>query len=71
MNRMRDFATAPPSFDAAFLNDPYPVYRQLRAAGPVLWRDDVFQGAWVLTRHADVSYVQRLLRAGVGVGHSK
>jgi cytochrome P450 len=59
MNRMRDFATAPPSFDAAFLNDPYPIYRELRAAGPVLWRDDVFQGAWVLTRHADVELALR------------
>jgi len=43
-----------PPFDAAFLHDPYPAYRRLRAAGPVLWRDDVFQGAWLLTRHADV-----------------
>ena len=34
MNRMRDFAAAAPPFDAAFLHDPYPVYRQLREAGP-------------------------------------
>jgi cytochrome P450 len=70
---MRDFATATPAaahstppvpaplpgFGAAFLHDPYPVYRQLRAAGPVLWRDDVFQGAWLLTRHADVEMALR------------
>jgi hypothetical protein len=63
---MRDFATAAPDaapaappFDAAFLHDPYPVYRQLRAAGPVLWRDDVFQGAWVLSRHEDVELALR------------
>jgi cytochrome P450 len=51
-------ADAPP-FDAAFLHDPYPTYRRLRAAGPVLWRDDVFQGAWVLTRHADIELALR------------
>jgi hypothetical protein len=63
---MRDFATAAPDaapaappFDAAFLHDPYPVYRQLRAAGPVLWRDDVFQGAWVLSHHEDVELALR------------
>jgi cytochrome P450 len=63
---MRDFATAVPAaapaappFDAAFLHDPYPVYRQLRAAGPVLWRDDVFQGAWLLSRHEDVELALR------------
>ena len=59
MNRLRDFATTAPSFDAAFLHDPYPAYRQLRAAGPVLWRDDVFQGAWLLTRHEDVELALR------------
>jgi cytochrome P450 len=63
MKRMRDFATAAhgatPQFDAAFLHDPYPVYRQLREAGPVLWRDDVFHGAWLLTRHADVELALR------------
>ena len=37
MNRMRDFAPDAPDaapFDAAFLHDPYPTYRRLRAAGP-------------------------------------
>jgi cytochrome P450 len=63
---MRDFATATPAaahtapgFGAAFLHDPYSVYRELREAGPVLWRDDVFQGAWLLTRHADVELALR------------
>ena len=43
-----------PAFDGAFLQDPNHAYRKLREAGPLLWRDDVFQGAWVLTRYADV-----------------
>jgi len=55
---MTEFSTAP-AFDAAFLQDPYPAYARLRAAGPVLWRDDVFQGAWVLARHADVELALR------------
>ena len=42
------------AFNEEFLHDPYHAYRTLRAAGPVLWRDDVFQGAWLLTRYADV-----------------
>ncbi|WP_020656083.1 cytochrome P450 [Massilia niastensis] len=46
-------------FDDAFLDDPYPTYRILREAGPVLWRDDVFDGAWLLTRHADVELALR------------
>ncbi|MCS0631258.1 cytochrome P450 [Telluria mixta] len=49
----------PPTFDHTFLQDPYPVYRHLREAGPVLWREDVFQGAWLLTRHADVELALR------------
>jgi cytochrome P450 len=48
-----------PPFDQAFLQDPYPTYRTLREAGPVHWRDDVFQGAWLLTRHADVELALR------------
>lgn len=62
---MTEFSTATsarltaPAFDAAFLHDPYPAYAQLRAAGPVLWRDDVFQGAWVLARHQDVELALR------------
>lgn len=41
--------------DISFLPDPYPAYRALREAGPVVWRDDIFQGAWILTHHADVA----------------
>ncbi|HEX8601162.1 MAG TPA: cytochrome P450, partial [Pseudoduganella sp.] len=48
-----------PPFDTAFLQDPYPAYRTLREAGPVQWRDDVFQGAWLLPRHADVEFALR------------
>jgi cytochrome P450 len=48
-----------PRFDDGFLRDPYPTYRRLREMGPVLWRDDVFQGAWLLTRHADVEFALR------------
>lgn len=48
-----------PLFDDGFLRDPYPTYSRLRDMGPVLWRDDVFQGAWLLTRHADVELALR------------
>lgn len=48
-----------PAFGQAFRDDPYPAYAALSAAGPVLWRDDVFQGAWLLTRHADVEFALR------------
>jgi cytochrome P450 len=44
------------ALDPAVLDDPYPVYAQLRRVGP-LCRGGV--GQWVVTRHADVS---RLLR---------
>lgn len=50
---------AAPAFDGAFFDDPYPAYGALRAAGPLLWRDDAFQGAWLMTRHEDV---ERALR---------
>jgi len=46
-------------FDDAFLRDPYPTYRAWRDAEPVLWRDEAFQGAWILTRHADVEFALR------------
>ncbi len=45
--------------DAAFLQDPYPAYRALREAGPVHWSEDFFQGAWLLSRHADVEFALR------------
>lgn len=53
-------ANAPlPLFDGAFLHDPYPAYRALREQGPVHWREDVFQGAWLLPRYADVALALR------------
>ncbi|WP_371765622.1 hypothetical protein [Massilia sp.] len=52
-------SAGPATFDRAFLRDPYPVYRGLREKGAVLWRDDVFLGAWLLTRHADVELALR------------
>lgn len=48
-----------PAFDADFLRDPYPAYHALRAAGPLHWSDDFFQGAWLLTGHEDVERVLR------------
>lgn len=47
-------SAAIPVFDDRFLQDPYPVYRTLRDAGPIQWRDDIFQGAWLLPGYADV-----------------
>ncbi len=48
-----------PLIDAAFLADPYPTYEKLREAGPILWSEEFFGGAWLLTRHADVEAVLR------------
>ena len=45
--------------DADFLRDPYPGYRALREAGPLHWSEEFFDGAWVLTRHADVEAALR------------
>lgn len=42
-------------FSAEFRQDPYPLYRELRAADPV----HKTLGMWVLTRHADVQGVLR------------
>jgi cytochrome P450 len=39
-------------FDYAFHEDPYPVYRRLRAEAPVYWNGEL--GFWALSRHADV-----------------
>ena len=43
----------------AFLNDPYPAYRALRAEGPLHWSPEFCGGAWLLTGHADVAAVLR------------
>jgi len=41
-------------FDAAFMADPYPVYADLRAAGPV-HAIELLGRTWAFTRHADVA----------------
>jgi cytochrome P450 len=59
--------TSPPAVPAGFLGpgfleDPYPVYAQLRAARPVFQAPvpaDVGAGVFVLTRHAEVQHVLR------------
>ena len=38
--------------DPIYLANPYPLYHQLRAAGPVFW--DAEPGFWVVTGHAEV-----------------
>jgi cytochrome P450 len=52
-------AVAAPSIDEAFLDDPYPAYQAWREEGAMLWSDDFFGGAWLLTRHADVEAALR------------
>jgi cytochrome P450 len=42
-----------------FLNDPYPAYHALRAAGALHWSPEFCGGAWLLTGHADVASVLR------------
>jgi cytochrome P450 len=42
---------------SAFVQDPYPVYRDLRAQAPVHWSDE--WGVWVLTRYDDTLAVIR------------
>ena len=48
-----------PMLDAEFLRDPYPTYRALREAAPLVWSDEFFGGAWLVSRHADVELVLR------------
>jgi cytochrome P450 len=57
--RQRTPAWRRPIVDAAFLDDPYPTYEAMRATGPVLWSEEFFGGAWLLTRHADVDRALR------------
>ena len=45
--------------DADFLRDPYPAYRVLRDTAPLVWSDEFFGGAWLVSRHADVEMVLR------------
>lgn len=45
--------------DDEFLRNPYPAYRRLRESAPLVWSDEFFGGAWLLTRHADVELVLR------------
>lgn len=45
--------------DGAFLRDPYPTYGALRDAAPLVWSDEFFGGAWLVSRHADVELVLR------------
>lgn len=39
-------------FHADMLADPYPAYRRLREAAPVLWHEPF--GAWIITRYEDI-----------------
>jgi hypothetical protein len=48
--------------DAAFIADPYPVYRRLRDEHPILWNPET--GQWLLSRHADVNRLLRDRRLG-------
>ena len=45
--------------NSAFLNNPYPAYQALRAAGPLHWNEEFCGGAWLLTNYADVASVLR------------
>ena len=46
-------------FDSAFLRDPYPSYRALRASGRIHWSEQFCGGAWLLTHYSDVAQVLR------------
>lgn len=52
-------ACEPLEIDAAFLDDPYPRYAALREAAALHWSPALFQGAWLVTRHADVDAALR------------
>lgn len=41
-------------FDSDFITNPYRAYSYLRAAGPLHWIDKFRNGAWLVTRYADV-----------------
>ena len=48
-----------PVLDADFLRDPYPTYRVLREGAPLVWSDEFFGGAWLMSRHGDVEMLFR------------
>ncbi len=48
-----------PLLHRGFLEDPYPTYAALRHAAPLVWSDEFFGGAWLVSRHADVDWVLR------------
>lgn len=61
-NREREARTMPACdrfVDTAFLHDPYPTYRKLRASGRIQWSEEFFGGAWLVTAHEDVENVLR------------
>ncbi|WP_060177058.1 cytochrome P450 [Streptomyces sp. IMTB 1903] len=49
-------------WDAAFVADPYPTYRELRERGRAIWWDDT--GQWLVPHYADVSALLRDRRLG-------
>lgn len=50
-------SATPNFFGAAFLDDPYPFYRRMRAAAPVMRQPGMRGTEWLLTRHADIRAV--------------
>lgn len=46
-------------WSAADLIDPYPLYAELRASGPIHWSDTLFGGAWIVARHLEAEQVLR------------
>ena len=48
--------------DPAFLQNPYPVYAQLRRDAPIFWYEP--WGKWIVTRHEDVGALLRDRRLG-------
>ncbi len=44
-----------------FLDDPYPLLRQLQEEDPVYWSDSI--GGWVVTRYDDIATICRLMIA--------
>jgi len=53
--------------DAAFLQDPYPIYRELLASTPTFYHED--SNLWCFTRHADVDAILRDQRFGRSILH--